>query len=646
MNIRLTEDIPRPDYVLVDSVRKFEDLKRSVANTQRLSFDYETSSIMHETYLTLNKKQQPKVDVMSATITSVSFRCSDGKTYYLSVDHKDSFNFPKEAVAEVLMLKPKTAPLSAQNLAFEWLITMKELGIDLDDLGPLRDSMIAAKVVNSNKKVGLKEMVMEELQIVQQTYETVTKGRKMNELTAVEAFRYGCDDSQYQWELDEIFEARLEEQGLMGYYTEMEMPIIPIIAGMTYRGACTTRPLIAKKTDHHLGEMERISGQIFDMLGKEVKLNSPVAMSKILYKELGIPEPPYATSKTMTDKESLYWHIDKHPIMPLFLEWKKYNTRFTLYDRPYAGLLRNDTGMMHSSLKPLADTGRFTNSGPNLQQLAKRGDGIEVRELFVPPPGYDYIMAWDMSQVELVLAGHRSGSPVLAAAYGVIRGDIHTMTCMHMFDIDAATAKKNKLYRTAGKTANFSLLYGGQAQRIYRLIRLELAKMGLPMAFSLRDVELMIKRYFQQYPEILQMQKADKIFARENGYVKSLFGRRFQLPDIHSRKSWLRSKQERKATNSPIQGTCAELLKRAIIRIHRERIPVEDAVMWASIHDENVFYVRKEVAKDVAMVVHKHMRDTPPGLRCNMESEGTIGIDFANQFDIQADYSFEIGASK
>ena len=642
MSIRLTEDIPRPNYILIDSVRKFEDLKRSVANTRRLSFDYETSADMCESYLTLNKKQQPMVDLIRSTITSCSFRCSDGKAYYISIDHKDSFNFPKEAIAEVLRLKPKTAPLSAQNLAFEWLITMKELGIDLDELGPLRDSMIAAKVVDSNKKVGLKEMVMNELKIIQQDYKSVTNGRKMNELTAKEAFRYGCDDSQYQWELDEIYEQRLEDMGLMDYYTEIEMPIIPIISAMTLRGACTTRPLIEMKTNFHQGEMARLEGIIFDLLGKEVKLNSPVAMSKVLYKELGIPEPPYADSKTMTDKESLYWHIDKHPIMPLFLEWKKYNTRWRLYDRPYAGLLHTDTGMMHSSLKPLADTGRFTNSGPNLQQLAKRGDGIEVRELFVPPPGYDYIMAWDMSQVELVLAGHRSGSPVLRQAYGAVRGDVHTTTCMHMFDIDAIMAKSNKVYRTAGKTANFSLLYGGQARRIYRLIRLELAKMGLPMTFSLRDVEIMVRRYFQQYPEILTMQKEDKIFARENGYVKSLYGRRFQLPDIHSRLSWLRSKQERKATNSPIQGTCAELLKIAIIRIHREKIPVEDALMWASIHDENAFYVRKGAAKDVARIVHKHMRATPEGLLCNMESEGTIGLDFANQFDIQPDYSFNI----
>jgi DNA polymerase-1 len=412
---------------------------------------------------------------------------------------------------------------------------------------------------------------------------------------------------------------------------------------MTLRGAYTNRKVIGEKTVYHQGEMARLEGLIFDMLGREVKLNSPVAMGKVLYQDLGIPEAPYAESKTMTDKESLYWNLDKHPVIPLFIEWKKFATRYKLYDKPYAGLLRNDTGMMHSALKPLADTGRFTSSGPNLQQLAKRGDGIEVREMFLPPPGYDYIMAWDMSQVELVLAGHRSRSPVLMAAYGEVRGDVHTTTCCNMFDITAEEAKRNKLYRTAGKTANFSLLYGGRARRIYRLIKLELAKMGLPMPFSLRDVEAMITRYFQQYPEIRTMQQEDKQYARNNGYVKSLFGRKFHLPDINTRVSWKRSKQERKATNSPIQGTCAELLKRAIIRIDNERIPEEDALMWASIHDENVFYVRKEAAKDVAMVVHKHMRDTPPGLRCRMESEGTIGYDFANQTDILLpDYSFNL----
>lgn len=642
MAIQLTTEMAHENYVLVDSVHKFEDLKRSVANTNRLSFDYETACVMNESYLTLNKKQQPTIDLIRSRIVSCSFRCSDGKCYYLSVEHKNSFNFPESAVKEVLLLKPKSAPLSAQNMAFEWLITKNRLGIDLSDLGPLRDSMIASKVLDSNQLAGLKEMTLRELGIIQQTYEEITKGRSMHELTAKEAFIYGCDDSEYQWRLDELFEKRLNDQGLMDYYTDLEMPIIPIIAAMTLRGAYSTQEIVAQKTTNHLREMARLEDKIFTLLGKEVKLNSPVAMSKILYQELGVPDAPFAESKTMTDKESLYWNIDAHPIMPLFLEWKKFNTRYTLYDKPYAGLIHADTGMLHSALKPLADTGRFTSSGPNLQQLAKRGDGIEVREMFIPPPNYDLIMAWDMSQVELVLTGHRSKSPVLMQAYGKVRGDIHTTTCCSIFDIDAAMAKSNKVYRTAGKTANFALIYGAYANRIYRLIKLELAKMGLPMTFSLRDVEVMITKYFQLYPEVKDMQNEDKAFARNNGYVKSLFGRKFYLPDINSRTSWLKAKQERKATNSPIQGTCAELLKRAIIRIHNERIPVEDALMWASIHDENVFYVRKGAARDVAAIVHKHMRDTPPGLRCCMESEGTIGYDFANQVPIKSDYTFDL----
>lgn len=646
LNTQLSVDMPHTNYVLVDSQQKFEQLLQSVSRTDRMSFDYETSAIHNANYLTLNKRTMPVVDYPRSTITSASFRTSDGVCYYLSVDHARSFNFPKEAVLEVLLAKPKTAPLSAQNMAFEWIITKNNLDLDLRDTGPLRDSMMAAKVLDSNQRVGLKELVLRELNIIQQSYEEVTKGRRMNELTASEAFIYGCDDSEYQWQLDEIFEKRLENEGLMSYYTDLEMPIIPIVASMTLKGAYTTPELIQQKTDFHQGKMAEYEGKIFDLAGTELNLGSPQQLSKLLYGKFKIPPPPYADSKTMTDKESLYWNLNEHPIMPLIIEYKKYATRYKLYDKPYSGLLHSDTGMLHSALKPIADTSRFTSSGPNLQQLAKRGDGIEVRELFIPPPEYDYVMAWDMSQVELVLAGHRSRSKVLMAAYDVIRGDIHTTTCCNMFEITPEIALANKTYRTAGKTANFSLLYGGKARRIYRLIKLELAKMGLPMPFSLRDVELMIYRYFQQYPEILAMQKADKEYAREHGYVKSLFGRKFHLPDIHSRISWQRSKQERKATNSPIQGTCAELIKMAIIKIDNERIPVEDARMWTSIHDENVFYVKHKAARDVAAIVHKHMRWTPDGLRCQMESEGTIGRSFGTQVDMNADYSFDLGEEK
>lgn len=630
-NLQLADRIPRPNYILVDSLKVYEQMLRSSGLTSRASFDYETSAVMNENYLRAKGNAKPKVDLIRSEITSVSFRFSDGKCYYLPVNHRDSFNLPKQAIIDVLDAKPHAAPLSAHNMAFEWLISKKCLGVDLRQYGELRDTMIAAKVADSNQAVGLKELTMNKLGIVQGTYEDLTNGRMMCELTAQEAFRYGCDDSEFQYQLDELFEKVITDNGLMQYYTELEMPIIPIISEMTLDGAYVNPDKLAQKTKEHLFQMDRLEKEIHTALGKKVNLNSPVAMGRILYEELNIPFPPYAESKTATDKESLYWNINEHPIMPLFIDYKKFATRYKLYDKPYACLIHPDTGMVHSQLKPLADTGRFTSSGPNLQQLAKRGDGIEVREMFTPPEPYDLVLACDMSQVELVLAAHRSQSPELLKAYGPVRGDIHTATCMFMFEISAEVAKANKVYRTAGKTANFSLLYGGTAKRIFRLIKLELAKMGLPMSFSLRDVEQMIIRYFQLYPEIRAMQKNDVALAKKYGYVKSLFGRRFYLPEINSRRSFIRSKQERKATNSPIQGTCAELIKRAIINIYNERIPKSDARKWTSIHDENVFYVTKKALPDVARIVHKHTSATPAGLKAHMASEVTVGPNFGDQ---------------
>jgi DNA polymerase-1 len=204
---------------------------------------------------------------------------------------------------------------------------------------------------------------------------------------------------------------------------------------------------------------------------------------------------------------------------------------------------------------------------------------------------------------------------------------------MALFNVTAEVAKSNKVYRQAGKTTNFTLIYGGAAKRVYRQVKLDLAKMGLGCPFSIVDIERMIAAYFALYPEVKQMQKDDVRYAREFGYVKSLFGRRFYLPDIGSRDGFLRSKAERKATNSPIQGTCAELLKLSIINIYNERIPPEDAVMWASVHDENVFSLNSKCAKDVGYIVHKHMAHTPEGLRTHMESELKIGPNFGNLKD-------------
>lgn len=634
MGLRMSYELDHANYRLVDSMRTYEDLLRSVSNTHKLSFDYETSAEVNDSYMEIPEKQRP-LDLPRSTITSASFRTGDGQCYYLSVDHVNSFNMPKEAIKDVLMAKPKDAPTCAHNMGFEWIITKNCLGLDLRDIGPLRDTMIAAYVLDSNQAVGLKDLTKRNLGILQTSYKTVTDGLMMKELTAQQVLAYGCDDSEYQWQLEDIFDKQLKEGGLWTYYTDLEMPIVPIIAEMTLEGAYVDEELLAVKTKHHLAEMGRIANEIYAMLGREVTLSSPVQMSKVLYTQLGLPMPPYAESTTATDKESLYWNIDLHPIVAKFLEWKKFETRYKLYDKPYRRLIHPDTGMVHSQLRQtVTDTSRFSSSGPNLQQLAKRGDGVEVRELFTPPPPYDCILTYDMSQVELVLAAHRSKSPVMLDAYGPQRGDLHTATCMALFHVTAEEAKLNKVYRQAGKTTNFTLIYGGAAKRVFRQVKLDLAKMGLPCPFTIRDIEGMIAAYFSLYPEVKTMQKSDVLFAKENGYVKSLFGRKFYLPTINDRNSFIRSKAERKATNSPIQGTCAELLKRAIIKIHNEKVPKEDMRMWASIHDENAFYVRKKALRDVEQMVHKHMADTPKGLRSYMESEGSAGYSFGKLMDV------------
>ena len=634
VGLRMSYELDHPNYVLVDSMRKYEDLLRSVSNTKRMSWDYETSAVVNDNYMEIPEKQRP-LDLHRSTITSASFRTSDGQCYYLSIDHLNSFNFPKEAVKDVLLAKPKDVSLSAHNHGFEWIITRNCLGFDLRELGPLRDTMIAAKVLDTNQAVGLKDLTKRRLGILQTSYKTVTDGLMMKELTAAQVLGYGCDDSEYQWQLEEIMDKELKDQGLWAYYTDLEMPIVPIIAEMTWEGAYVDPDILATKTGEHLAHMGRLSAELFAMLGKEVTLSSPVQMSKVLYTQLGLPMPPYAESSTATDKESLYWNIDLHPFVAKFLEWKKFETRYKLYDKPYKRLIHPDTGMVHSQLRQaVTDTSRFSSSGPNLQQLAKRGDGVEVRDLFTPPPPYDCILTYDMSQVELVLAAHRSKSPVMLQAYGPTRGDLHTATCMALFHVTAEEAKLNKVYRQAGKTTNFTLIYGGAAKRVYRQVKLDLAKMGLPCPFTIRDIEGMIAAYFSLYPEVRTMQKEDVLFARENGFVKSLFGRKFWLPTINDRNSFIRSKAERKATNSPIQGTCAELLKRAIIKIDNEKVPKEDMRMWASIHDENVFYVRKAVLRDVEQMIHKHMADTPKGLRSYMESEGSAGYSFGKLMDV------------
>jgi DNA polymerase-1 len=633
--LRISTDIERPNFSLIKCGRDYEDLLRSISETKALSFDYETSDEGNDNYRRITDDRKRPIDFYATTITGASFRTSDGKCKYLSVDHIASWNLPPEAVADALLAKPKDAPIMAHNYAFEWAVSKHCLNLDLTELGPFKDTMVAAYVQDTNQPVGLKDLVRRRFKILMQSYKTIVGDLKMREIPAERAWFYGCDDSEYQWSLNELLEKELADVGLMNYYEQIELPIVPIIAEMSLRGVALDHELLVNRRIETLEKMADLEYQIKQMVGiQTLNLASPIQVGRLLYDNLKIVRPPYAESDSATDKESLFWNIDKHSVMPLILQYRTLETRNKLYYKPYPNLTNPATQRIHSQLRQtVTDTSRFSSSGPNLQQLAKRGEGVQVRELIVPfaDYGHDAIMSCDMSQVELVLAGHRSQSPVMMQAYGPVRGDLHTATCIAVFNITAEEAKANKIYRSAGKTTNFTLIYGGMAKRVYRQVKLDLAKAGFGCPFSLRDVENMIRAYFILYPEIKTMQKNDAIFAKANGFVKSLYGRRFYLPDIYSHQGYIRSKAERKATNSPIQGTCAELIKLSIIKIHKERIPLEDAVMIASVHDENVFSLNSKAAKDVGYIIHKHMAHTPPGLRTYMESEVTMGENFGKQ---------------
>ena len=635
----LAKDIPRPNYTLVDSLRVYEDLTRSVCNSSIVSFDYETSEDTNDRFLLIEDAKKRPLDKLRSTITSASFRTTDGKCYYLSCDHADSFNLPESAVKDVFEAKKLAnlqAPILAHNYGFEWTISKLRLGIDLRDYGPMEDTMLMAYVLDTNSQTGLKYLSRFCLGVIQQSYEDVTFGKtkKMNELTAAHTLHYGCDDSELTLDLYYLFKKQLDAVGLYGYYQSIEMPIAPIIAEMSLEGAHVDLNKLYRRQEEDQVKMTLLQEELWGMAGWDVKLSSPIQVSKMLYETFGIPKPPYATSASASDAESLYWIIDRHEGVKKLIDYRKLETRNKLYYKPYPFLIHPDDERLHSELRQnVTDTSRFASGSPNLQQLAKRGDGSVVRELFYAPfeeEGLDLVGSADMSQVELVLAGHRSQSKVMLEAYGPTRGDLHTATCMAIFHITAEEAKANKTYRSSGKTTNFTLIYGGLAKRVYRQVKLDLAKMGMACPFNLHDVEVMITRYYDLYPEIRTMQMNDIRYARQNGYVVSLYGRRFYLPHINSRNSLDRSKAERKATNSPIQGSCAELLKLAVIKIHKERIPKDIARIWTLIHDECAFYANSKYKRDVAHVINKHMAHTPKGLRTYMASEVKYGKDFKN----------------
>ena len=419
-----------------------------------------------------------------------------------------------------------------------------------------------------------------------------------------EAAPESFDDEKAQavWEakaisrLYPLLGAKLEEEKLTHLMDTIELPLVEVLAAMEQNGVYVNRAHLAEKTEEVAGRLQTIEAAIYEMAGHDFNLNSPKQLGVVLFEELGLPVRKKTKTGYSTNAEVLESLRLEHPIVEQILAYRLWSKLKSTYLDGIAGLIRTDTGRIHTSFnQTVTATGRLSSSDPNLQNIPVRTEeGRMIRALFEPGEGYDCLLSADYSQIELRLLAHMSGDENFIDAFK--RGqDIHARTAAEVFGIplDEVTPE----LRRHAKAVNFGIVYG-------------ISDFGLArnLHISRKEAGDYISRYFERYPGVRAFMDKVVAEAHETGYVTTMFGRRRELPAIKSRNFNQRMLAERMAMNTPIQGTAADVIKLAMIAAYRKlrEAGVKSRILL-QVHDELVLEVKESELETVQAILHEAM---------------------------------------
>ncbi|HEX7111596.1 MAG TPA: DNA polymerase, partial [Mizugakiibacter sp.] len=375
----------------------------------------------------------------------------------------------------------------------------------------------------------------------------------------------------------------------------IEMPLVPVLARMEQRGVLIDVPELKRQTQDLAKRQHQAQRRAYEVAGREFSLDSPKQLSAILFDELKLPAAVKTpTGQPSTNEEALEAIADQHELPRLILEYRGLAKLRSTYTEKLVEGVNPRTGRVHTSYhQAVAATGRLSSSDPNLQNIPIRTeDGRRIRRAFVAPDGWK-ILAADYSQIELRIMAHLSGDAGLLAAFHGNQ-DVHRATAAEVFGLPPEQVDANQ--RRAAKAINFGLMYGMSAFGLAR-------QLGIGRG----EAQDYIARYFARYPGVKAFMDATRERAARDGYVETVFGRRLYLEDIRARNQARRAGAERAAINAPMQGTAADIIKRAMIAVDAFLAGREDAHMLLQVHDELVFEVRADAVPAIAEAVRQRM---------------------------------------
>jgi DNA polymerase I len=496
------------------------------------------------------------------------------------------------------LLEDPAIKKSAQNAKYDVLV-LRRTGVQLRGLD--FDTMLASYLLDPGRRShGLDVLALEFLDHSMMTYADLCgKGKSaiaFDECSVEAACKYSCEEADMTLQLRELFEPQLETSRVQKLLDEVEIPLVHVLAEAEWTGISIDIPWFHSLKERFRRERQAVEKQIYSEAGTEFNINSNPQLREILFTRLGLPVLKKTSTGPSTDASVLQELADSgHTLPTLLMEYRELAKLESTYLDALPAMVNPQTGRLHTSFnQTVAATGRLSSSDPNLQNIPIRRElGRDIRRGFIPRVGWT-LLAADYSQIELRLLAHLSDDPAFVEAFNA-GGDIHRQTAAIIFDVplDAVTSEM----RARAKTINFATIYGQGAHALSRQLKIEHA-----------EAKDFIAKYFERFRGIRRYLDSMVEFARENGYVTTLFGRRRYIPELRERNFNIRAFGERTAANSPIQGSAADLIKIAMIGIDSAlREGGHSAKMLLQVHDELVFEVPPGEMTAVQLLVKQKM---------------------------------------
>lgn len=571
------------EYKLIENETEAKELADFLLTNEIFSLDTETTSI----------------EALDAKLVGLSFSTEDFRAWYVPVSRETEKAKKILEIFRPVYENPKILKVG-QNLKYD-LTVLANYGIHLS--GPLFDTMLAHYLIQPELRHN-----MDYLAEIYLNYKTIhieeligPKGRgqkNMGDLEPKDIYKYACEDADVTLRLMKPLAEELRKNSLEEVFQNIEMPLMPVLARMERNGVVLDTETLKEVENDFTVRLQTLEKDIYELAGHEFTINSPRQVGEVLFGELKLSEKVKKTKSGQysTSEEVLRDLHSKHPIVQKILDYRGLKKLLSTYVEALPKLINPVTGHIHTSFnQAVTATGRLSSSNPNLQNIPVRGeDGREIRKAFIPEAGEIFFSA-DYSQIELRIMAHLSGDEHMIEAFNAGH-DVHAATAARIFHKDIKDISKDE--RRKAKTANFGIIYGisafGLAER---------------MDVSRTEAKELIDSYFEMYPKIKDYISKAVDTAREKGYIETEFGRRRYLPDINSRNAVVRGYAERNAVNAPIQGTAADIIKIAMIRV-QQRLDAEGckARMMLQVHDELNFSVPTDEFDKVKRIVIEEMQ--------------------------------------